>query len=43
MHSHRYWLGKVGIAVEAVNQLNSLGLRIRLVSMPSTDVFDAQD
>jgi len=34
---------EVGIAAQAVNTLNQRGRRIRLVSMPSTDVFDAQD
>jgi transketolase len=34
---------EVGIAAEAVGALNGAGRRIRLVSMPSTDVFDAQD
>ena len=34
---------EIGIASEAVNQLNQSGRRVRLVSMPSTDVFDAQD
>ncbi|HEU4626055.1 MAG TPA: transketolase [Steroidobacteraceae bacterium] len=34
---------EVGIAAEAVNALNSRGRRIRLVSMPSTEAFDAQD
>jgi transketolase len=34
---------EVGIAVEAVNKLNSAGRRVRLVSMPSTEAFDAQD
>jgi transketolase len=34
---------EVSIAAEAVNKLNSLGRRIRLVSMPSTETFDAQD
>jgi transketolase len=34
---------EVGIAAEAVNSLNSRGRRIRLVSMPSTEAFDAQD
>jgi transketolase len=34
---------EVSIAAEAVNKLNSLGRRIRLVSMPSTEAFDAQD
>jgi transketolase len=34
---------EVGIAVEAVNKHNSAGRRVRLVSMPSTEAFDAQD
>ena len=34
---------EVGIAAQAVNKLNSGGRRIRLVSMPSTEAFDAQD
>jgi transketolase len=34
---------EVGIASEAVNQLNQAGHATRLVSMPSTDVFDQQD
>ncbi|HWW31982.1 MAG TPA: transketolase, partial [Steroidobacteraceae bacterium] len=34
---------EVGIAAQAVGALNGAGRRIRLVSMPSTDVFDAQD
>ena len=34
---------EVGIAAQAVRALNGAGRRIRLVSMPSTDVFDAQD
>jgi transketolase len=34
---------EVGIAAEAVNELNSAGRRVRLVSMPSTEAFDAQD
>jgi transketolase len=34
---------EVGIAAQAVNTLNQRGRRVRLVSMPSTDVFDAQD
>jgi transketolase len=34
---------EVGLAVEAANQLNDRGRRVRVVSMPSTDVFDAQD
>jgi transketolase len=34
---------EVGIAAEAVHALNSSGRRVRLVSMPSTEAFDAQD
>ncbi len=34
---------EVGIAAEAVRALNAAGQRVRLVSMPSTQVFDAQD
>jgi transketolase len=34
---------EVAIAATAVNALNAAGQRVRLVSMPSTDVFDAQD
>ena len=34
---------EIGIAVQAVNALNGLGRRVRLVSMPSTEAFDAQD
>ena len=34
---------EIGIAAQAVNKLNSGGWRIRLVSMPSTEAFDAQD
>ena len=34
---------EVSIAAQAVNALNASGRRVRLVSMPSTDVFDAQD
>ena len=34
---------EVGIAAQAVNSLNGTGRRVRLVSMPSTHVFDAQD
>ncbi|HEY4210489.1 MAG TPA: transketolase [Steroidobacteraceae bacterium] len=34
---------EVGLAMQAVTALNSLGRRVRLVSMPSTEVFDAQD
>ncbi len=32
-----------GIAAEAVKAANAEGLRVRLVSMPCTEVFDAQD
>ena len=34
---------EVGIAAQAVNSLNAAGRRVRLVSMPSTETFDAQD
>jgi transketolase len=34
---------EVGIAAEAVHALNSRGRRVRLVSMPSTEAFEAQD
>ena len=34
---------EVGIAAQAVNSLNAAGRRVRLVSMPCTSVFDAQD
>ena len=34
---------EIGIAADAVRALNSRGKRVRLVSMPSTEVFDAQD
>jgi transketolase len=34
---------EVGIAAQAVNALNAAGRRVRLVSMPSSDTFDAQD
>ena len=34
---------EVGIAAQAVSELNAGGRRVRLVSMPSTEVFDAQD
>jgi len=34
---------EVGIAAEAVRTLNGKGHRVRLVSMPSTNTFDAQD
>lgn len=34
---------EVGIAAQAVRGLNDAGRRVRLVSMASTDVFDAQD
>jgi len=34
---------EVGIAAQAVNSLNADGRRVRLVSMPSTEAFDAQD
>lgn len=34
---------EVHIALNAAQQLNQQGKQVRLVSMPSTDVFDAQD
>ena len=34
---------EVGIALNATKQLNEQGKNVRLVSMPSTDVFDKQD
>jgi transketolase len=34
---------EVGIAAEAVKAANASGRRVRLVSMPSTEAFDAQD
>jgi transketolase len=34
---------EIGIAAQAVNALNAAGRRVRLVSMPSTETFDAQD
>jgi transketolase len=34
---------EVGLASEAVRVLNAAGRRVRLVSMPCTDVFDQQD
>jgi transketolase len=34
---------EVGIAAEAVKAANAAGRRVRLVSMPSTEAFDAQD
>jgi transketolase len=34
---------EIGIAADAVRALNSRGRRVRLVSMPSTEAFDAQD
>ena len=34
---------EVGIAAEAVRALNAAGRRVRLVSMPSTELFDAQE
>ncbi len=33
---------EVGIAIDAAKQLQSKGTAVRVVSMPSTDVFDAQ-
>jgi transketolase len=34
---------EVGLAMDAAKQLTAKGRRVRVVSMPSTDVFDAQD
>jgi transketolase len=34
---------EVGLAADAVKAANAEGLRVRLVSMPCTEVFDAQD
>jgi transketolase len=34
---------EVGIAADAVRSMNAKGRRVRLVSMPSTNTFDAQD
>ena len=34
---------EIGIAAQAVNTLNGTGRRVRLVSMPSTETFEAQD
>ena len=34
---------EVGIAAQAVNAANAGGRRVRLISMPSTEAFDAQD
>ena len=34
---------EVGVAVEAAGQLQQNGKRVRVVSMPSTNVFEAQD
>jgi transketolase len=34
---------EVGLAAQAVNSMNGSGRRIRLISMPATEVFDAQD
>ncbi|HJS89145.1 MAG TPA: transketolase [Steroidobacteraceae bacterium] len=34
---------EVAIAAQAVNELNAAGRRVRLISMPSTEVFDGQD
>jgi transketolase len=34
---------EVGIAAQAVKALNDAGRRVRLVSMPSTEAFEAQD
>src|SRR5262245_61871147 len=33
---------EVGLAAQAVSHLNASGRRVRLVSMPSTEVFDSQ-
>ena len=34
---------EIGIAVQAVNTVNGTGRRVRLVSMPCTEAFNAQD
>ncbi|WP_045049233.1 transketolase-like TK C-terminal-containing protein, partial [Rouxiella chamberiensis] len=34
---------EVGITVEAADKLAAAGTRVRVVSLPSTDAFDAQD
>jgi len=34
---------EIGIAAQAVNALKAAGRRVRLVSLPSTDTFNAQD
>ena len=34
---------ELGITLDAANQLTQLGKQVRVVSMPSTDVFDQQD
>ncbi|WP_163831321.1 transketolase [Spartinivicinus ruber] len=34
---------EVGLAMDAAEQLAAKGTKVRVVSMPSTDVFDAQD
>jgi len=34
---------EIGIAADAVRALNAAGRRVRLVSMPATGIFDAQD
>jgi transketolase len=34
---------ELALAVDAARQLNDRGRRVRVVSLPSTDVFDAQD
>jgi transketolase len=34
---------EVGISADAVKAANAAGLRVRLVSMPCTEIFDAQD
>jgi len=34
---------EIGISAQAVNAANAAGLRVRLVSMPCTELFDAQE
>jgi len=34
---------EVGICVDAVNTLQEQGMAVRLISMPSVDLFEAQD
>lgn len=34
---------EVGVAVEAARALEAKGIRVRVISMPSSNVFDAQD